>query len=1097
MSKFLMLECNRLNSQENYKGIDEEQDKYKNKWINNVNSYGIEVNPGDIIELNSSSINTRGTIENAIEFVGSESPSEQGFVDNKLGLELGYYINDTRSYNLMLPLAQTKTYVSHGLPSETTQDPTDKYSNANYLLNRGLGEPLLEYDRQGPSPDTSNEIPEYTTLDVSITQAGSNFVEGETYVVDYVTTPVPPQIAGIEMEIVVTEIENVDTVTGAVISFKITNVGTGYSVSDLLKVGNTGTGPDLQFTINSYPNAKTYTGFSDEITGKRYFPASHVFTGAAIIPVPSIPDGLNFNLSKADATYAQRFNNIELEIETGLNTPQNISDVLTKKLKETQKIDSYNKSLYIEDKGYTVRRFREGTAEFAEVKPPFIETPSYTLNAVNYEPKISPIDLDIGTYMGIRKYYYQSIAYENPQKLQALMWSRQLNENELNTGLNPVNNMGDFSSQTVGNLGLNCCMMSDLTVNGDLISLQKGSLILTNVYFTKENIDRIAGSLKLGERYYGNLNNQADPESNDYKDNLGIALDIGLYVDELSQGIQLRDTGKRQRFYGFQEHKFTTPVPPNNNHLDIDACIGTQDDPFFEGKYNNTGQQLSQMVIKSRFNESLTFNSGNQEFDALYNTMIGATDDKFTVTGTQKEVFNGIYTDTPSGTTYTAEDLIQMARDADIAAFPVFPVGSDGAFIKEGGTPYIAFSSLLQTTADPNELFNPITFEGWKIDAPNCKYGLQLGYDCSFLRNSAVQMRNVKNKDIEERIDALYLGASDMSFNFDPNLSRFTIQGMNTPMTVGNGFAYNEFSAGIINEASINPEQTCALISNSVGIQSFQANETIRTDFFNMKQSNNTIIDSYTGVVINGIVLYDKQGNPSRYGLGDPRLNNSLVRGTMISKLGFDIFDILPRLGTIQTPYNPISASVPLTQQNSYLEAYRTQIRPISTGLFISSPELQPASQNTLKQPLYDIGLPSIYQSQPSALQGSLVASNLPTKLDYPYLIVHSSLCSTNVDTHYYGGKTGRAKINAIGIITRNYNQGDFFYGLGQTYYYTAVKRFVLTEVSTEILLPDGTRPTLDPASAVIYKITKPLNIPVPIPIEQAQKGVIKKKKQG
>lgn len=72
MSKFLMLECNRLNSQENYKGIDEEQDKYKNKWINNVNSYGIEVNPGDIIELNSSSINTRGTIENAIEFVGSE-----------------------------------------------------------------------------------------------------------------------------------------------------------------------------------------------------------------------------------------------------------------------------------------------------------------------------------------------------------------------------------------------------------------------------------------------------------------------------------------------------------------------------------------------------------------------------------------------------------------------------------------------------------------------------------------------------------------------------------------------------------------------------------------------------------------------------------------------------------------------------------------------------------------------------------------------------------------------------------------------------------------------------------------------------------------
>jgi len=1103
-----MLECNRLNSQENYKNIIEEQDKYKNKWVNNVNSYGIEVNPGDIIELNSSSINTRGTIENAIEFVGEESPTEQGFVDNKVGLELGYYINDTRSYNLMLPFAQTKTYVSHGDPSSIIQDPSDKFTNPSYLTNRALGEPLLGYDRGTGSYSNETEIPEYTTLNAKVTQAGSGFEVGINHQVAYVTTPTTP---GTNMTITITDIENIDTVQGAVTSFQISDIGAGYNAGDLLKVTSpVQGGTDFQFTIDEYINPKTYTGFSDEITGKRYFPASPKFTGVAVIPVAPIPNALNFNLGLANADYSQRFNNVELEIETGLNTPQNISDVLSKKLKQTKKIDFYNKSPYIEDKGYTIPRSETtggGTGTILEVKPPFIETSTYLLNAVNYEPKISPIELDINTYIGIRKYYYQSLAYENPQKLQALMWSRQMRygidntdiTNQINSGSQYLINSGDYDRQTVGNLGLNCSMMSELPEGNDLIKLNKGSLILTNVYFTKENIDRIAGEIKLGERYYGDLNKQANPSNQDYKDNLGIALDIGLYIDQLSQGSAISaENQNRQRFYGREEYDSTQPQP-SNNHLSVNAtttCVGTQDDPFFEGKYTNTGQQLSQMVIKTRFNESIT-NISDSNHSILHDFLTNAVSPKFNVTGTIQQVFNGSYTDDVDNTTYTTSDLIQMARDADIAAIPVFPSGSTSEFIAAGGRPYIAFVSLLETTTDTNEAFEPTTFENWKIDAPNCKYGMQLGYDCSFLRNSAVQMRNVKNSNSTERIDALYLGASDMSFNFDSNLSRFTIQGMNTPMTVGNGFVYNEFGAGIINDANDNPEQTCALISNSRGIQSFQSDEDSQVDFFNMKQSDNSIIDSYSGVVINGIVLYDREGNPSRYGLGDFRLNSSLINGTLLAKLGFDIFDILPRLGTIQTPYNPISSSVPLTQQNSYLEAYRTQIRPITSGLFISSPELQTASQNGLRQPLYDIGVPSIYKSQPSALQGSIVASNLPTKLDYPYLIVHSSLCATNVDTEYYGGRTGKARINAIGIITRNYNQGDFFYGLGQTYYYTAVKRFVLTEVTTEILLPDGTRPTLDPASAVIYKITKPLNIPIPIPIEQAQKEILKKKQQG
>ena len=1108
MSKFLMLECNRLNSQENYKGIDEEQDIYKNKWTNNVNSYGIEVQPGDIIELNSSSINTRGTIENAIEFVGQESPTKQGFVDNKLGLELGYYLNDTRSYNYKLPLKNSTTAVN-----QSSQQPSDQYTNAIYLLNRSLGEVFLSYD-DGINPlDQDAVMPVYTRLDCKITQAGSGFEVGTTYSPVYKDTQNPGPGTGIG--IVVTDIENIGTTLGAVTKFKVTVVGSGYEPGNLLKVTSPQSGgTDFEFIINSYINPNTYTKYSPKVTGKRYFPPNPEFTGPAVIPI-SIPDdpGGNFDLSKANAVYSQRFSDVQLEIETGLNTPQNISDVLSKKLKQTNKIDQYNQSPYFEPTdNFRMPRVIDNLPN--QVRPVTIETQTYKLNAVNYLADTSPVEGR--SYIDSRKIYYQSICYENPQKLQALQWSRQLfynidlddPQNELSSGDSPGIEIGDYDRQEVGDLGLNCCLMQNLpgydTPNDPVvgtIKLEKGDFILTNVYFTEKNIKTIASSLKLGERYYGDLNKRADPDSQDYKDNLGIAMDIGLYVDQLSQMKEL-DPGEqhqRKRFLSFYEYNVYNPTPANN-YIDVDfqnPCKGTQDDPFFEGEFENDGEQLSQLVIKSRFNESIV-NRNSNAYQKLYNLISEAPlGSRFAVTGTQDEVFNNSYVDPIDNVTRSTEDLIQMARDADLAAIPVFPVGASNNFALHGGRPYIAFVSKLKTATDYTQEFNPKTFENWIIDSNNCVYGMQLGWDCSFFRNPAIQMVNVRGDTFSDQAPALYLGASDMSFDFDTDFSRFTISGMNTPMTIGNGFNYNEFAADIVNDPSINPEQTAALFGTTMGIQGYiPTSGSVTVDYFNLIPEPNTYIDSYSGVVINGVILYDKQDNAYGYGIGDPRLNNSLISGTMLSKMGFDIFDILPRLGTIQTPYNPISSSITTANLKTYLDAFRTQNRPITTGLFISSPEIQATGLNTLFQPTYDINIPSVYQTQPDAEQGSIVASNLPTKLDFPYLIVHSSLCATNVDTEYYGSKTGKSKINAIGVITRNYNQGDFFYGLGQTYYYTAVKKFVLTEITTEILLPDGTRPTLDPASAVIYKITKPLSIPVPIAVEQAQKEVQKKKRQ-
>ena len=40
---------------------------------------------------------------------------------------------------------------------------------------------------------------------------------------------------------------------------------------------------------------------------------------------------------------------------------------------------------------------------------------------------------------------------------------------------------------------------------------------------------------------------------------------------------------------------------------------------------------------------------------------------------------------------------------------------------------------------------------------------------------------------------------------------------------------------------------------------------------------------------------------------------------------------------------------------------------------------------------------------------------------------------------------------------------------------YTITKDFILTDITTELRLPDGSAPRLAPASCIIYKITKPI----------------------
>lgn len=144
--KYVMLQCDRVNAYNQ----DEQDLLYQNRWTNNVNSYGIQVEKGDIITLESGAINTKGTVDNSIEFSGKNNADENKLIDNKATLELSYYINDVGQYTLRLPTMGMSTYTNYGTVNDASNQTGTKFSVIEYLKNRCLGEvDLSVYDKTG------------------------------------------------------------------------------------------------------------------------------------------------------------------------------------------------------------------------------------------------------------------------------------------------------------------------------------------------------------------------------------------------------------------------------------------------------------------------------------------------------------------------------------------------------------------------------------------------------------------------------------------------------------------------------------------------------------------------------------------------------------------------------------------------------------------------------------------------------------------------------------------------------------------------------------------------------------------------------------
>lgn len=1173
MANYIMLECNRLQGRLNY--ADEEEDIYKNTWTNNISSSGLEIESGDQIVLEASAINTSGTIQNTIEILGDTSSGTTPYLDNKFDMELMYYINHSGFNGIPLPFIAMPTYVQY---ISTTDNPSN---NAINTRNRGIGEvDLTGYSESFPLTYRNEEVmpKSWNFVAVDVTEGGAGFDENEIYT---------NETENIEIKAVKVE-------SGVLVLFSLVTVpndGTllGVQEIDITKGLGTVTDPTTSAAIRIFfPTNLSATKNLIRPDGRRYYPSMN-WTGSAMIPYIGMPpddSSTGFNPSQLTAPqYTPRTTKTTIEVPVGLNTPSNLTEIMTQQLQRPERAD-----------------FKQTVGDFASTvdyeivtgeKLPIISTPVSQPMTCNFSTLTSPYS-DKASLTGARNLFYSNIALEDPQKWEGLQFSRQFEyrlanddtNNEINSGDYQGSNIGDFKNQEIGELGLNMCWLRQSPAANSLLQITEGDLILTNVYCTENTIRKIASGFKLAEQYYGDYTTPINGDDDTYLSSLAVAMDLGLYKDDESCGFPLvKNTGGTQPN---QRYRFSTgreARTSGNLTITVDStknCVGTIPPRFPGDDIANDSQQLSSMVVKSRFIEA-----SDAARSTLYNTLRNAPTDEICVDSTkttQNMMFNG----------FGSAELLGYAKQYDVAIVPVYIDNRNTHYYKEN-IPYIAFISAVTTSTDGVQTYDKYNNTGWRIDEQNAPYGIPMGLDCSFIRNRALAMinnnfdddvlvsgqtvetftafdinytdgviksgyvyelsltapdgttqypqrtfpsdipinttttvtispaiqfvsstqypvpeikvktpsgdypapnegqytisnRKITSGDISNIAYQNYInvGSYGFQFAFDNVLSRFSLSDMNTPTRDGNGQPYDNVNVKeFLGQVSSAPQQQVLNVGMTESCFSYTP-QTIQIPGggtfsapgildLNLKQSSDSLIDSLSGVSLKSISFYDENDNvAATQNYNEPLTIN--FSGTLLGKLGFINYQLFPPIGTIQTTFDNTFA---FKKFNSTYGQYSLDfVRPLTTGAIVSSAEFQATQSTAGNLPLYLLGGTSGQRVRPVVSQASLTAVNLPSQLDYPYLCVYSSIAQGGTSTTWLGGSDSQSKIPCVGYITRYNNQGSFFYGSGSDFTFTATRNFSLSDVTTDIRLPNGNRPRLQPNSSVIYKIVKRLSLP-------------------
>jgi len=327
----------------------------------------------------------------------------------------------------------------------------------------------------------------------------------------------------------------------------------------------------------------------------------------------------------------------------------------------------------------------------------------------------------------------------------------------------------------------------------------------------------------------------------------------------------------------------------------------------------------------------------------------------------------------------------------------------------------------------------------------------------------------------------IMIGADNPLITFDSDFSRYTISSLHTSTRTGNGIFQlieakpNEQFA----TENLFMQSQEAMISGMSG----PAQNGVPVVFLDIPQQEypSPTISAQSGIGITNMYIpflssvndfyLDKVGDALTAGtIRMDMLYPNQYKGTLFDKLGFDIEQLIGMFGTQNAQFNQYNVVKYIGFPKSALAKQRNTPLPITTNAYVSASVMLAVSQNIAQYPMENIAGVRPNQLEANAESDKIIALNLPSKLDYSYLVVYSDIIP---NVKYYGGANGEQKIPAMAYISRNYSTGDFFYSFTTDWTYMVDKPYILSHFKVDIRLPNGKPAPISDNSSLIFKIMK------------------------
>ena len=402
----------------------------------------------------------------------------------------------------------------------------------------------------------------------------------------------------------------------------------------------------------------------------------------------------------------------------------------------------------------------------------------------------------------------------------------------------------------------------------------------------------------------------------------------------------------------------------------------------------------------------------------------------------------------------------------------------------------------------------------------NAVIGLTDGYlntDYQFLSHYGVN--TIENNSLEQGnaiIDAtpyarkIYLGAQEPKWEYSASNQKFNIQQLHTPEYIGNLWNAGIDSASATYNTTENPNAQEKVFKINKRLD----NTNFTTDMIPYSQNYASGVSSaYLGVgdssgvditlsrkndMLEPWTIFDSH---SGIFIEDFGITSDAWNKSMWDTLGFSYNQFHSSLSSsfnYNTRINEFNKkNMPITTTNADVNAGDTMSfvsNIFGANLFTSQvplPQLFNGAISGQTPPFTDNRFPSSYpaitQNQSSIL---IEADELPTKMSRAYYTIRTDLLDSYT---YLGSKDSGEALKTISVVNKINGDGDYYFQQDNPLQFTITNPKMITNITTHICDPEGNSAQLNRDSCVMYRIDKKINSTL-TPVEQLLQATNKKK---